>query len=201
MGAIGGQSAGRLIGSYNGITNGLAEGAHEGTAAGLSADDVEVSIGNKVQAIGKLEVLSASVVIHKELEIGKKYQALIAYYGDLIFTVDLHEAIITQDPENGSRYDVVLPLPKSEVFIDDTKSQKLASDLAHAWSGSDQGGYQAGIDNDNNVKKHAEKYIDNYAELSDNARMSAKKQIEFFIQSATEKEVSINVSFKEDGTE
>ena len=79
IGTTAGKAAGRLSGSFDGITEGLAEGAKEGKDAGMSAEDTEVSIGNRIQAVGKLEVLSATVVMHDLLEIGGKQKGLFSF--------------------------------------------------------------------------------------------------------------------------
>ncbi len=208
IGTAAGKAAGRLTGSIEGVTQGLAEGAEEGKEVGLSAEDTEVGIGNRVQTIGKLEVLSASVVMHDTLEIGgkhkgifstifgdsPKYQALLAFYGDVTFTVDLYDAIITP---KGNEYEVILPMPEATVRINDSKSQQLDSTMKHSWSGSNEDGYTAAMNSIKKITLNAEETVANYDLLKESAMSSAEKQVSFLIQSATKEEVIVHVSFKD----
>ncbi len=195
IGTTAGETAGKFVGSYQGITDGVAEGKEEGIAEGLSAKDTESSIGNKIKTVGNLEVLSASVVMHDLMEIGDKYKALLAFYGDITFTVDLYKAELNSD---GNFYEVLLPMPEATLRIDDKKSEQLASDMKHNWSGSNEDGYTATMNSIKQLSLNAEKSVSNYNMLKEQAMDSAEKQVKFLIQSATEKEVAVNVRFKED---
>ena len=197
-GMAAGSAAGKLAGSYEGITQGLAEGAKEGKEEGLSAKDTEVNIANKVKSIGKLEVLSASVVIHDVTGISDKYRTLLAFYGDITFTVDLYETEIKSD---GALYEVTLPLPEPTLRLNESKSEQIASSMKHSWTGSDQDGYIAAMNSIKEVNLNAEESVTNYDQLQDSARQSAEKQITFLIQSATKEEVTVHVSFKDSSTE
>lgn len=193
VGTTAGKAAGKLIGSYEGITEGIAEGAKEGKAEGLSAKDTEVDIANKIQTMGKLEVLSASVVMRDLLEIADKYKSLLAFYGDITFTVDLYDAEIIP---NGNIYEVTLPMPEATLRIDDKKSQQLASYMKHSWSGSNEDGYTATMNSIKELTIDAEKTVNNYENLKQSAMESAEKQVTFLIQSSTNEEVVIHVRFK-----
>ena len=198
IGTTAGRAAGRFTGSYEGITEGLAEGAEEGKEEGLSAKDTTVDIGNKVRNMGKLEVLSASVVLHDVIKDSDKYSSLLAFYGDITFSVDLYEAEIDID---GSTYNVTIPPPKSTVRIDDRRSEQLAKDMKYQWSGSNKDGYTAAMNSVDQLTIKAEESINNYDYLMESAKSSAQKQIEFLIQSATKEEVVVHVSFKDSITE
>ena len=198
VGTTAGRAAGRFTGSYEGITQGLSEGAEEGKAEGLSAKDTEVDVGNKVQTMGKLEVLSASVVMHDLLEISDKYKTLLAFYGDITFTVDLYEAEINP---NGNIYEVVLPMPEPTLRIDDKKSEQLDSYMKHSWSGSNEDGYTAVMNSIKELTLNAEETVTNYDLLKESAMSSAEKQVTFLIQSATKEEVVVHVKFKDSNTE
>lgn len=195
IGAAEGIAAGRLSGSFEGLTTGLVEGAEEGKEAGLSAKDTEVIIGNKIQTVGKLEVLSASVVMHDMMEISNKYKTLLAFYGDITFTVDLFDAEIVS---NGNLYEVTLPMPEATLRLDDKKSEQLASNMKHFWSGSNEDGYTAAINSIRELTLNAEQSVANYDFLMDSAISSAEKQVSFLIQSATREEVTVRVRFKND---
>lgn len=197
VGTAAAKAAGKLTGSYDGITEGIAEGAKEGKAEGLSAKDTEVDIANKVQTMGKLEVLSASVVMHDLLEISDKYKTLLAFYGDITFTVDLYNSEITS---SGNIYEVVLPLPEATLRIDDKKSEQLDSYMKHSWSGSNEDGYTAVMNSIKELTLNSEKTVSNYDSLKEAAKSSAEKQVTFLIQSSTKEEVVIHVRFKENNT-
>lgn len=198
IGTTAGRAAGRFTGSYEGITEGLAEGAKDGKAVGISAEDTEVDVANKVQTMGKQEVLSASVVMHDLLEISDKYKTLLAFYGDITFTVDLYNAEITP---NGNNYEVLLPMPEATLRIDDKKSEQLDSYMKHSWSGSNEDGYTAVMNSMKELTLNAEETVTNYDLLMDSAKSSAEKQVTFLIQSATKEEVVVHVSFKVSNTE
>lgn len=198
IGTSAGRTAGRFIGSYEGITEGLAEGAKEGKADGLSAKDTEVNIANKIQTMGNLEVLSASVVLHDLQEISDKYKTLLAFYGDITFTVDLFHAEITP---NGNSYEVILPMPEATLRIDDKKSEQLDSYMKHSWTGSNEDGYTEEMNSIKEITSNAKETVTNYEFLMDSAKSSAENQIKFLIQSATKEEVNVHVSFKDSNTE
>ncbi len=198
IGSAAGTTAGKFTGSYEGITQGLAKGAAEGKEDGLSAQDTEVDIGNRVVAMGNLEVLSASVVMHDLLEISDKNKALLAFYGDITFTVDLSEAEIKIDD---NKYTVNLPMPVAKLRIDDKKSEQLASYMKHSWSGSNEDGYTAVMNSIKELTINAEETVTNYKLLRDSAEESAKKQVTFLIQSATNEGVNVDVKFKESSKE
>ena len=193
IGRKAGITAGKFTGSYEGITQGISKGAKEGKEEGLAAKDTEVDIGNKVKTIGNLEVLSASVVMHDLLEISDKYKTLLAFYGDLTFSVNLSEAEITI---NDDSYVVLLPMPEGKLTIDDKKSEQLDSYMKHSWTGSNEDGYTAAMNSIKELTLNAEKTVTNYDLLKESAKSSAEKQVAFLIQSATKDEVVVNVKFK-----
>ena len=206
VGMTAGKAAGRLAGSYEGITQGLKEGAEEGIEDGESAQDTVVNVGNKVQTMGKLEVLSASVVMHDLLEISDKYKTLLAFYGDITFTVDLSKAEINikENDNNGNRhkeYEVILPLPESTLRLDDKKSEQLDFYMKYSWSGTNENGYTAVMNSIKELTLNAEESVTNYDLLKEASMSSAEKQVTFLIQSATKEEVGVHVKFKDSSTE
>ena len=191
IGVTAGKAAGRFIGSYDGITQGM----KDGKSGEVIADDVEADVVNKIQTIGNLEVLSASVIINDTNEVGNgKSKALLSFCGDIIFTVDLLDTVIQP---NGKEYNVILPQPKVTLRLDETKSEKLASDLKHPWSGSAKHGYEELMKSIDSIIDQVEEKVANYEVLQDDAKQSAIKQVSFLIQSATKEEVVIHVDFAE----
>ena len=156
--------------------------------------DTEVKIGNKIQAVGKLEVLSASVVLHDALGIGEEYKTLLAFYGAIIFTIDLNSADIQVEKDN---IEVVIPLPEASLILDDKKSEQLRSYMKHNYSGSTEDGYTASKNSINQMSEKVEESVSNYDVLMDSAKESAIEQVSFLIQSASKGEVKIHVGFRE----
>lgn len=193
LGKTAGELAGKLSGSLEGITKGTKEGAQKGKEDGLSAKDTQSDIGNKIHEIGTLEVLSASVVMHDLLEISDKYKTILAFYGDVTFVVDLYDADITL---NEKSIEVLLSEPTAALRINDKKSEQLASNMKHSWSGSDEDGYTAAMNSIKELTLNAEQTISNYDILMNSAKDSAVKLVSFLIQSATQKEVVVHVRFK-----
>lgn len=196
-----GKAAGMLTGSFDGITEGLKEGAKEGKAEGLSAKDTKVRIGNEIKKIGKLEVLSASVVICNDLskenntktENNTDYTSLIAFYGDITFTVDFIDAEIEN---NGDEINITLPVPELTLRLNDERTEQLATEMPHSWTGSNEDGYLMVSNSIDNIIKESNKYISNYDQLVDSAKSSAEKQVRFLVDSATAREVIVHVEFK-----
>lgn len=194
IGSSAGTAAGVLNGSIEGWTVGYSKGVKEGKEEGLSAKDTVVTIDEKVKTVGNLEVLSASVVMHDLNEIGDNYKSILALYFDAVFSVDLTKAEISID---GNTYNVILPNPTVKLVIDDDRTKKIASYMPSSWSGSNEDGYTAAKNSIKELESNARNTIANYTVLESNAKDSARSQVSFLIQSATSKEVIINVEFKE----
>ena len=191
-----GYMIGSGLGAVRGVVNSLIDSfdnAEKGKEDGLSVRDTEVTIGNRIKASGKLEVMSAEVVLDNFFEIGDDYKRLTACYGELIYTVDLYNADITVD---GCICDVKLPEPEVQLIKDNEKSIKLASSLKHSWSGTSENGYKAAANSECELVQNVEKSVLNYEELMDKAKKSSIDKVSFLVDSLSAKEVSVHVDFK-----
>ena len=198
VGTTNGRLAGHLSGSLEGVTQGLTEGEEAGKADGLSAQDTSATLGTRIKAIGKLEVLSADVTLHDYLNIGDGFEVIVLCQGEMMFTVDLMHAELKY-PDDG-HLTVILPEPESTFRLDDEKTRKLASDQRHSWTGTNEDGYQAYMNSVRKIAAQGAKYTEKYSVYRKMAMDSAEKQVSFLIQSAAKEEVAVDVQFK-DGTE
>ncbi len=94
----------------------------------------------------------------------------------------------------------VCPKPQTDFTIDDDKTKQLATKMKYSWAGSTEDGYTEAINTFNQLGLKTEEALSNYGYLMDSAKESAKKQVEYLIQSATKDEVKISVEFKEEAT-
>lgn len=194
LGASAGKLTGYAVGSFRGLTEGRTAGHEAGKAEGLKAEDTEVEIANAVESAGSLEVLAASVKIMDQHDVGKGYEALYAVYGDAIFTVDLTQAEIAMS--NGGELSIKIPEPQIKLFIDDSKTDKVAEYIANRFQGSTEGGYEAYLNSMDQIRKNAEEKIAGLDELKEQARGAAQKQVALLAENICGPEKTISVSFK-----
>lgn len=192
-----GTLAGKALGSIEGMTKGREEGTEAGKAAGLSAEDTKADIANEIKKIRNLEVLVASVKINDFHSIGEdvKYAALYLLKGDVVFSVDLSQAEIELENNN---LQITLPLPHGELYIDQSKDEKVAEYQEHFFSGSAKEGYDALMNTKKKVYEASAEKLDSYPVLIEAAKTSAEKQIKQLVYSATVNRPQVNVAFKED---
>ncbi len=195
-----GDSQGGFVGYVKGSIEGAAAGKEAGKNEGLSAEDTEVEIIDKIHSMsetGKLEVLSASVVVHNKMTMGDDYKNFTISYGNIIFTVDLNEADIDAD---GKSVNITIPKPESQLTINynDERNDIVYEDLKHFFSGDAASAYEAGLNSDKKILEKAnEDQISNYSMLERTAEEYAVDQVTNLIKSGTLEEVSVNVGFKE----
>lgn len=186
LGNLVGTSVGAAVGSYKGYKDGKEDGLNPN-------DDTFVFISNKMQEIGNLQVLIAEDEFINEFNIGKKYKALFRYKAKTIFSVDLTSAqIINKD----SDIIIKLPIPKVDFTIDENESEKLAEKQKHFWSGNSEDGYIAYMNSMKEVKKNAASEMTNYTPLMQQAKLSAKKQIQILTSSLGVQEKNIKIIFE-----
>lgn len=191
-----GSLVGKAIGSLEGITTGRSEGKAAGKEAGLSAQDTNIDIGNEIRKLENLEVLVASVKINDYHSIGKDidYAALYLLKGDVVFSVDLSQAEIETE-ENGLR--ITLPVPKGELYIDQSQVEKVAEYQKYFFSGSAEDGFDAYLNSMQRVCEASAETLDNYDALIEAAKASAVKQVEQLVRSAALSTTQANIVFKE----
>lgn len=196
LGSMTGSAVGLAVGSFEGITSGIAEGAKAGKEEGLSAKDTEVAVANEMANVGKLDVLEAEDQFVNDYREGSDYKALFVYKAKATFSVNLDEADI-QKTEAGVL--ILLPDVECEFIIDENESQKLAEWQKYFWSGSTEDGYIGYMNSMAQIKEKAADEMTNYDYLMDQARSSAKKQVQILAESVTAGEnVLVEVEFKEE---
>lgn len=192
-----GKSAGTLtgyaVGSFKGLTEGREAGYKAGREEGLKAEDLDIEVAEALESAGALEVLVASVQIVDTHEVGKDYAAIYAIFGDAVFTVDLTQASITIGTGNEVLIDI--PQPKAALYINDSKTEKIAEYKKSAHQGSTEAGYQAYINSMNEITENAAEHIAGYDSLMEQAKAAAKNQVELFAKNVCGAEKTITVSF------
>ena len=191
-----GSLVGKAIGSLEGITTGRSEGNAAGKAAGLSAQDTEADIGNEIRKMENLEVLVASVKINDYHSIGESidYAALYLLKGDVVFSVDLSQAEV-EVRENGLF--ITLPMPKGELYIDQSQVEKVAEYQKYFFSGSAEDGFDAYLNSMQKVYEASAETLDNYDMLIAAAKDSAEKQVRQLALSVALNMHQANIEFKE----
>ncbi len=191
-----GNLVGTAIGSKNGIIKGIPEGLEDGKAEGLKAKDTKISIHERVRSIGKLEVLQASVSLVNEHSIGEKYKKLEIVYANAVFTVDLEKAMIEQDEEE---IRIILPAPELSLKIDDTKTEKIAEYEKMFLNGSAEDGFAAAMNSMKEITENAEQYMSNYDSLMEQARRSAKNNLQLLAEQMSVDGKTVIVEFEDEG--
>lgn len=166
-----GTMAGRAVGTYEGMN----AGKEDGKNAGLSAEDSTATIVNRIREMNNLEVLIASVSLTNFHSVGEDYAALYQTNAEVVFTVDMNEAQISNGEEG---LQIVLPTPECEIYTDYTSNEKIAEYQKHFYSGSIEAGVQEYLNSLVKGKDVTKESLSNYDELEEAAKESAIQQIE-----------------------
>lgn len=191
-----GTAAGRAAGSLEGITKGRSEGIAEGKSDGLSAEDTEATIENELRQLERLEVLVASVKLSNFHTIGEKknYAALYLVNGNVVFTVDMSQAQVTDD---GSNKNIVLPKPVGELKLDDSTVEKAAEYQTKLFNGSAEDGFDAYLNTMKKVQEASEETLDNYDVLVESAEEAAERQVTRLVQAVSSGDRNVVITFAE----
>ncbi len=189
MGEDVGQSVGQLVGyavgTYKGITEKAAEGWEDGKEKGLSAEDTDVTIDEiKTLGKGKLEVLSADISINNIPQISDDYAALYVRPGNVIFSIDLSQTVVTKNSDG--TYTVTAPSPEAELFLKEDKAEKIAEYIKYPFTGKVTDGIEANVNARAEVLKRSIEELSNYAQLLEDAKEFAKKQIVLILGPGTQ---------------
>ncbi len=197
MGQDLGSKVGNAIGSFEGFTKGRSEGEEAGKSAGLSADDTAAEIANEIHKVENLEVLVASVKVTDMHSIGQdnEYAALYLVKGEAVFSVDLASAKI--EFQNDTIH-ITLPRPKVELHFDQSQIDKAAEYQKYYFSGSAEDGFDAYLNTMTKLKETTADELDNYDELLDEAKESAKKQVAQLATSANMRKRNVYIEFEEE---
>lgn len=192
-----GDAVGTFTGSFDGVTVGLKEGTEAGREEGLSAGDTKVSFKDKMDEVGKLEVLTAGVGIKNLHTVGEKYASIYVLKGNIIFSVDLTKAEFTEDKVKNTMT-IKLPQPEAELTINEEETDKLAERQNKVFDGSAKDGYEEYLNTMKKTQSEMEEVIGNYAQLLEQARNSARTQIGYIAQQASLSERDIIFEFADE---
>lgn len=199
IGTDAGIAAGKAVGSFEGVTSGLAKGSSDGKEKGLSADDTQAVI-KEMKASGKFRVLRADLKLDNLHTIGEDYVALYKEDGYAIYTVDLQEAVITVN-EDGSGIVITVPEPEVQLNWNAESLKELAHYQKYSFTGSAEEGLQAFKNSFMKTDEEVWKRLGNYETLMEQARDSAKKQIQALAVSVRSTPGTVEIQFKGEGGE
>ena len=193
-----GETVGVFTGSFDGVTKGLSEGEEAGRAEGISAKDTKASIKDKMDEVGKLEVLTAGVGIKNAHKYGEKYASMYLMKGNIIFSVDLTKADFIEELSNNKLL-IRLPNPEVDLTLNEEETAKLAERQNKVFDGDAEDGYDAYLNTLKKTQSELESVIGNYDQLVEQAKNSAQTQIRFIAEQASLSEREIIFEFKEEG--
>lgn len=203
--------ASRLFGESTGGLAGTAAGAfdallniHKTTQDTiedtLSDSNVDTEIATQISGAGKLEVLSAKITA-RDVEVdGKVYASYSIVEGEAIFTVDLSKLNEGNVQETGSEITVVLPEPHVSLRFDYENKKKIAeyknNILVDTALASKDLGIVAHQNSIINTVEDAQKEIANFDFLVDQARESARHQVEQLVKNIRGESYKVKVIFQ-----
>lgn len=192
-----GAAVGTAIGSYKGVTEGIAKGEVEGKSAGLDAKDTAVTISNKMDEIGKLDVLVADVRMDTANKVGRDPDSAVFYVfkANAIFSVDLKHATVQKNGDNN--FYISLPQPEVDLSYDEAGSEELAKWQKHFWSGDSEAGYLDYLNSRREIDEKSVDEIANYETLIDRAKDSATTQISQLVKSICGEDAVVSIDFIE----
>lgn len=193
-----GGAVGTFTGSFDGVTVGLKEGTEAGRAEGLSANDTKASFKDKMDEVGKLEVLTAGVGIKNLHTVGEKYASIYVIKGNIIFSVDLTKAEFIENT-SGNTLTIKLPQPQAELTINEEETVKLAQRQNKVFDGSAKDGYEEYLNTMKKTQSEMKEVIGNYTQLSEQARNSAQTQIGYIARQALLSDREIIFEFMDEG--
>lgn len=189
-----GNTVGSAVGSFQAVTVDMPEAYTQGKEDGLSAVDTQTKLQNRIQEIGKLDVLAANAKINDVNRVGDKYAALYEFGADVIFSVDFSKtSVLTGD----SSIQINLPDPSVEINIDSTKTKLLAVRERGWFNGTTEDGLKEYLNSVGQLQNNARESLSNYDWLANRAKESAKNQVTMLTEYVAEKGTKIEVRFEE----
>lgn len=188
-----GTMVGRAVGTFQGLTDGRVAGFEAGKEQGLKAEDTEVEVVEAMTETGTLEVLAASVRL-TDNRVENEYAVLYSIFGNAVFTVDLTNAQVMMG-KNGI-VNITIPYPQVDLFIDESKTEKVAEYISNKNQGSTEAGYKAYINSFSQISENAQQRIAEYDTLMEQAKGAAIKQVKMLAENVCGSEKKITVDFK-----
>lgn len=191
-----GKSCGAAVGSFEGVSNGISSGAAAGKEAGLSAEDMQVRIGNEIKMEEKLQVLLVDLKLTDIYTQGESYAALFSLAGEGVFTVNLTAAKISID-ELEKTVEIQIPEPDFDVYFDDSEVETLAEYQRAVFDGSTRDGYTGYLNTRNLAPEKVRQEMFGYDTIMEQAKDSALQQVRMLCQAVCENDFDVEVSFLE----
>lgn len=192
-----GTNVGNVVGKAMGSVEGLIDAEKawgEGLRTATDAKDTDAEIANKMQEVGKLEVLVASVKLNNLHKLADDYSALYLLRGDAVFSIDLANAKIEE--RQGALY-ITLQQPSVELIVTESDVEKVAEWQKQYFTGSAEIGFDAYLNTMAKVTEASEDTISNYDSLMNSARESAKKQVTQLANAVAVDKKDVYISFEE----
>lgn len=165
------------LGAYNGMTQGLSEGRGAGKEEGLSAKDTKVQIENKMESMGKLQVLLVDMKLFDVYEQGDIYAALWEISGEGVFTVDLSQGKVIGNEEDG-KIKIEIPRPEFVPYLNDSTLETVDDYNNNTiFNGDAKDGYTGYLNSRAELDKRIKKEFAEDLDLTAQAEASAKEQV------------------------
>ena len=194
-----GSGVGKTIGSLEAIYD-YKEAYEEGKLEGLNAEDTKVEVAEKIKEIEKLEVLVASAKFKDVHKVGDTYAALYLLKGDAVFTIDLSKSVIKDNESENTLY-IDIPEPELDLIINHSSIEKVADYQKKWFNGSSEDGYDAYINSLTKISENAEECLANYDSLMEEAKESARTQVEEIVNSVSVERRNVAISFMKGDTD
>ena len=189
-----GNAVGTAVGSLQAVTDDMPRGYKQGKEDGLSATDTQVLIRDRLQEIGKLDVLAAKAKLHDVNKVGDRYSALYEFGADILFSVDLSKANILK---GDNQIEIRLPKPVVEVNVDSTRT-KLLAERQRGWlNGTTEDGLTSYLNTVSQIQNKAAESLDNYEWLEQRAEQATMDQVSLIAGYITEKGTKVEILFEE----
>ena len=193
-----GTAVGTAVGTFHAVTEDMPAAYQQGVNDGLSATDIRTEMQEKLQEVGKLDVLAATAQLTDFHEVGNKFAALYRLGADVIFSVDITKAKVLVGETD---LEIILPEPEVEINIDSTKTR--LEDYWQHWliNGSTEQGINAYINSMKMIQGDAKKTLAEYEALEKQAEESARTQVLLLARFIAAPDINLSVDFEDMGGE
>lgn len=193
MGGNFGTAVGIGVGSYRSVGT-FVNAYEEGKDEALQVKDTEISVATGLDGEGeKLQVLVARTTMVNLLTMTNEsfnwdYKRLEQLYFDVVFTVDLSKAKLSE----GS---VVIPEPEVTLYSDESARNVLAEYNGLPFAGSAEDGFDISMNSMKEIVKNAKENLANYDDMFSRAKSAAKVQVADLYRSMGTDGKPVEVSF------
>ena len=187
-----GQESGKLVGIAAApfeLPKDVAEGFAEGREEGESAEDTVAAAYRPIESLGAgvLDVFKGDVAIYntqtmgESLATGAYYASLYMYKGQIIFSVDLNDAVIAY---RGQDVCISIPEPSYRLTIDERNTEPVATYESFVGSviTTPKDGITSSLNSRAEILEKSAEQLAEFPELMDMAREEAVRQIKTMAQ-------------------